>query len=844
ALVTKYLTLLLPLVIVYVAWVKVAESQGRKVAGEQGRGAASNQIADRQLGGASPGIRPTQHVPRTTRPIYYYLAQALIAYLLIITPWFAYLVTNFNEIDNYGPVLGTLAPLIRGDGSDRTVEGIFAWLSGGQAPEPAYIDQQSYSIGQILAELPLTFWGNPIVEPYPLNWFVMLMALMTILAIIGLIIYFRLTIDDLRAKTAERSKFIIHNSSFIILILTCLLPVPFMLIRLFGARDALEAVQGRHILFLAGPAFAILFVYGFTIFWITILPRRGVNILRFTFYGLLALLLTASMAQLLFMKQAYPPLLPVRTTTALPAGVEPPPQPVRLPNNAALVGYRLLDENDQALHIEMFWQGSDSWALEDYQTKLALVDAGGHIQSEWFGYQTQAHYPTRAWETGDTIRDEGWLPLVGLPAGDYRIQLQILGEAGPITDWQTVERYALKQPISPPSTNSDWLLWHNGQITIRPPLLRERETVQLTPPNYQLPITQLPNLQSPISNLQLPISSTFTIPPQWPAGDYTLTADPSSPIFRIAESARNFDLPVISHPLDVNFAGHIKLLGYDLATHRAEPGGGLPVTLYWQGLDWMGEEFIIFNRLLDNQQLAWGGYDRMAQENYSTLLWAPQEIIVDGFAVPVAPDAPDGVYTLSIGWYQQVDDGSQSLPILRPETGEVTDATAVTIGPIKVGGPPPGATVDQVEPQFEVNTVLGDKIRLLGIDRNFSTSCETLPLTDCPLSLTFYWIPIAPIDVDYTVFVHVRNEAGETVAQNDRPPLEGAYPTSLWDEGEIIQDELSIPLNPIEPGRYDIAIGMYDHSTGTRLVVDGTADNAIVVYSFEFPTDADIHDSQ
>ncbi|MCB0197765.1 MAG: hypothetical protein KDJ65_37825, partial [Anaerolineae bacterium] len=123
-------------------------------------------------------------------------------------------------------------------------------------------------------------------------------------------------------------------------------------------------------------------------------------------------------------------------------------------------------------------------------------------------------------------------------------------------------------------------------------------------------------------------------------------------------------------------------------------------------------------------------------------------------------------------------------------------------------------------------------------------SCRTVSEADCALSLTFYWQPTAPMDVDYTIFVHVRNETGETVAQNDRPPLGGAYPTRLWDQDEIIRDENTIPLPEIEPGRYDVAIGMYDPSTGARLTIDGTGDNALVIFSFEMPIEPNDRDSQ
>ncbi|MDX1524120.1 MAG: glycosyltransferase family 39 protein, partial [Anaerolineae bacterium] len=198
-------------------------------------------------------IQPTAgHSPRPHTGLMSRLAQAGTAYVIVTAGWFTYLIATFNEIDRYGSLLGTLAPLIRGDGSDRTVEAVFAWLSGGQAPAPAFIERQSYTAWQIIAELPTTFWGNPVVRPYPLNWFIITMTILTLFAGLGLVRVWRAGQGDGRTR--------------LLLLLTgyVLLPTPFMIIRLFGARDALEAVQGRHILFLAGAAFAVLFVWGLT----------------------------------------------------------------------------------------------------------------------------------------------------------------------------------------------------------------------------------------------------------------------------------------------------------------------------------------------------------------------------------------------------------------------------------------------------------------------------------------------------------------------------------------------------------------------------------------------------
>jgi hypothetical protein len=875
ALMTKYLAVLLPLELVLLVF-----GAAKKRRGEESRETGRQEEVELSLiasdkNGLEKEFAPS--LPHSPTPLRR-LGQAALAYLLVITPWFAYLLVNFNEIHTYGPVLGTLAPLLRGDSSDRTMDELFAWFSGGQTPPPAHIEKNVYTAWQIIAELPTTFWGNPITRPYPLNWFIIVMTLVTLSAIVGLVITnYKLRIKNRRlppvTATGDRP-FIIHHSSFIInlLLLHSALAIPFMLIRLFGARDALEAVQGRHLLFLSGPALAILLVLGlarFAIYDLRPVPRPGVFtnylicpkscLFRFTFTALLGLLLTGSLSQLIYMAQLYPLPLPVRTTAYQ---TQPKNVPrFTLPGGATLIDYALtpplpysLLPTPYSLKISLTWQGGESPAPADYRTELALVDSVGQTQAAWLGYQTQARYPTRVWEPGDVIRDDGWLPLGRLEVGDYELKLRLWDEDGPVTDWQTLSNFTLGETMKRRSDEAaEWLLWRDGQPAASPPLFRERETAQFTLSNLQSPIS---NFQSPRpsdgqSNLYLigpdnlprppasagPGWANFIVGPAWPPGDYRLSED--GPVaLRVAANNRNFQPPPIAHPLEVNFDNHIKLLGYDLPTRRVNPGEGLPITLYWQGLPWMGEDFVIFNRLLDNSQVAYGGYDRRARENDSTLFWAPGEVITDSFAVPIAVDAPPGVYTLNLGWYRRVNGQAESLPLLDPQSGQPTGQTALTLGPFKVGGPPPEVTLTQAAPQTEVNAILGEEIKLLGFDianertANGEISSPRL-LASSPLRLTLYWQALRPPSADYTVFVHLRNAVGETVAQKDGPPAGGIYPTGLWDSGEIIKDEIIIPLEQLAPGQYELVVGLYDLATGSRLPVPGSPDNVIRLRVFE-----------
>jgi hypothetical protein len=67
------------------------------------------------------------------------------------------------------------------------------------------------------------------------------------------------------------------------------------------------------------------------------------------------------------------------------------------------------------------------------------------------------------------------------------------------------------------------------------------------------------------------------------------------------------------------------------------------------------------------------------------------------------------------------------------------------------------------------------------------------------------------------VFVHVIDASGNIVAQIDRLPADGEYPTRIWQASEKIVDELPLPMENLPAGRYTIVVGMYAADTGERL---------------------------
>lgn len=120
------------------------------------------------------------------------------------------------------------------------------------------------------------------------------------------------------------------------------------------------------------------------------------------------------------------------------------------------------------------------------------------------------------------------------------------------------------------------------------------------------------------------------------------------------------------------------------------------------------------------------------------------------------------------------------------------------------------------------------------------------------LYLTNYWWSLQPAMLDYSIFVHLWDAtAQKLVASWGGQPVEGAwsvwkdvpgahfsvaYPTRLWQVGEVIKDEWRMLIPPeVPPGRYQLRVGMFEPISGERLPVvqDGKTSDSIFVNWFE-----------
>ncbi len=718
--------------------------------------------------------------------------------------WFIFVWYHFNQIETLG-----------------LVQGSFAALSAGTA------DASLRYIGQVKAVIvpPLGVWlewvtllfqsfwglfGGGSTIPFS-NWIYWLLAFISLVITIGLV---RLYMPHFIRKGGKAPGVKVSIPFFYLLIPLFFLPLP--LLRFILSNSIVETAQGRHI-FPALPFIVLGLALGLSYFAHYTPP--AINYARrITAYILPLILFILSLYSLNLIHSSYPPPIPLQTSKNINHQLS-----TNLAPGVTLLGYEMGELKAGVLPITLLWQ-ADSIPTEDYLLELNLINSYDQPLGNWIGQPLSGRYPTRAWDKGDILQDIILLPILpGTVTTEASLNLTLLDTS--------------QQPVSTPLTLTDYLLpAMDYPLPIFPAQLRTdklpanapftyRNTLSFVLPNQ----TETPKLTAPDGQTFLPVKSIsnsygniahFMVDPNWPSGIYQT---PTGGAFSIVNRHIQLDPPPMDYTLEANFADQITILGYDLPQRRVQAGQSFPLTLHLQAKQTLGQDLAIFNHLLDAHATQRGGVDRIPQQYYTTLLWVPGEVVSDNYEVPVDENVSDGVYWLDVGLYP-TNNPAASLPLF--VDGQPIDRRSVTIGPIKVGGPPPDVTIEVAQPQTALKHTFGNQITLLGFD----LSHPTLRLGADPLALTLYWSPNTRPQTDYTIFVHIVDSSANLVAQVDSPPAAGTYPTTLWDPGEIIIDKRTLP--DLLPGHYTVRLGLYRPDTGERLAVANSLDGAINLLQF------------
>ena len=346
----------------------------------------------------------------------------------------------------------------------------------------------------------------------------------------------------------------------------------------------------------------------------------------------------------------------------------------------------------------------------------------------------------------------------------------------------------------------------------------------------------LPTSQSP-SDYVVRDERLLVLPPGMPEDDYTLemyvysaASGENLPLIGEVGSLPTFGLKAgtVGIPKQMarvedakpqfvaseELAAGVRLVGYDLAEIRVQPGENISPVLYWTALRPLTVDHIVRFRLRAEDGTVAAEVERaIAGSDYSTTRWQPSDVVRDWQSLPVPLDVPSGAYRLDVALSAERQDtpdagtGNQTGPF-------PTNPPWFELGEIVVEGRPHQFDLPETV-QHSLQADFARQIQALGYDLDTSHLD-----TDRRLVLTLYWRALAPMADSYKVFVHIVDSAGQIWGQRDAVPLQGEAPTTGWLEGEVLADHFDVSMSAdAPPGRYHVRIGWYYEATGQRLPI-------------------------
>ena len=227
---------------------------------------------------------------------------------------------------------------------------------------------------------------------------------------------------------------------------------------------------------------------------------------------------------------------------------------------------------------------------------------------------------------------------------------------------------------------------------------------------------------------------------------------------------------------------------------------------YAYSLDWsvrrsVGHNYGVALQLLTPDWKGVTGEDRFLYRwLYPTSAWDASDRVPLAFSLHIEQTLAPGAYRLAAG-ATYVNGG------LMPAESFVGDAiaTAATIGWVKspqITQPaiPPGATA--------VNAIFAGSFILSHVEARIDSPER--------VSVLMYWTaPMKRVGIDATSFLHAIDDSGALLAQSDRRPWRGQYPTHIWDGGETVLIKHSLALTQTAGVR--LYTGMYTQPGFERL---------------------------
>jgi hypothetical protein len=264
--------------------------------------------------------------------------------------------------------------------------------------------------------------------------------------------------------------------------------------------------------------------------------------------------------------------------------------------------------------------------------------------------------------------------------------------------------------------------------------------------------------------------------------------------YRLTPDAELSTRPPIDHPTDYNFGDRLRLLGYSQTDGRQ-------VTLFWQALQPLEEDYRVSLTLRDVEGQSWGRWDgRPSAYDYPTDRWRVGQTVPGRYDLTAVPGTPPGEYGLEVGVY--TEDDPVGLDVL--DQAGAPQGKRAMLGGVKLVAPTTGSEALEIPNPGQI--AVGGDLVLLGwdLDRDEGQPGDKL-------SLSLVWSAVAQPEEDYAVRLLVTDASGQTHDAGTYPPTNAWHDTRTWQAGEAWRGQLTFRL-PVEtlPGEARLGLQLLD----------------------------------
>jgi hypothetical protein len=234
----------------------------------------------------------------------------------------------------------------------------------------------------------------------------------------------------------------------------------------------------------------------------------------------------------------------------------------------------------------------------------------------------------------------------------------------------------------------------------------------------------------------------------------------------------------------------IGVMDTSVSTHEVGQGGSLDIQVLWGTRDAPRRDWTARLALVDSMGQVAQHEDFEPFPDWPTSAWGQDAVVRRRLTLPVDPYIPGGTYSMALG-------------LVDSATGERA-GESIDLGQLDVQAMERVFEVPEVETKSEAT--FGDDLRLLGY---------SLHQENDQVKITLHWQTLQRMDEAYKFFVHLIDPATERLAaQADVMPYGWTYPTSWWEAGEIVSDEITLSLKDVPEGIYRLYVGVYSDDGG------------------------------